>query len=442
MSTCTLLLNTSKRRVGAGWICGALAALLLTVPVVAATSQNDDGAEAERKAIAEAREMMSRSDWQAAVERLRTSIERFPKGPQIDASLYWYAFSLKKLGRFDQSMAMVERLLAEHESSQWAKDARALAIELGRSGFDDPEVRRSEDDDLKIIALQGLFDSNPQRALAITTGLVRPGSKASPALREGALMLVGQVDDPKAVDLLLSVAKTGETVGMRRSAVIGLSHRIVALDDRPADARVVAALREMAQTSTDSEVARMALFSLAHDKSPAGRSFIEQLATSAKSQDLRQHAILALGEYDDDASVESLIRIYDANIDTELARFVVIALSNSKRPKAAEKLMQIFRTAKDEDLRRMAIMHLSHGSPEKALEALSSAYTSETSVPVKSGIIDAIAQIDDPRAMRKLIDIARTEKVHELRKRAVFWIAESDDPEAGKYLDELLKLED
>lgn len=442
MSTCTLLLNVPKRRIGAGWICGALAALLLTVPVVAATTQNDGGEEAERKAIAEAREMMSRADWAAAVDKLRVSIKNFPKGPQIDASLYWYAFSLKKLGRDQQSLEAVTRLLAEHESSQWAKDARALAIELGRGGFDTPEVRRSEDDDLKIIALQGLLDTNPQRALVICTDLVKPGSKASPALREGALMLVGQSEDPKAIDLLLDVAKNGETVGMRRSAVVGLSQKLDSHDDKPADARVLAALRDMAQNSTDVEVARMALFSLAHDESPAGRSFIEQLATSAKNQDMRQHAILALGEYDDDAAVESLIRIYDANVDTEVARFVVIALSNSSRPKAADKLMQIFRTAKDEDLRRMAIIHLADDKPDKAVEALSSAYASESSIEVKLGIIDALAQIDDPRAKRKLIEIARTEKVHELKKRAVFWIAESDDPEAAKYLEELLKAGD
>ncbi len=48
MSTCTLLINTPKRRAGAGWLVGALAALLLTVPVVAATSQGDTAAEAER----------------------------------------------------------------------------------------------------------------------------------------------------------------------------------------------------------------------------------------------------------------------------------------------------------------------------------------------------------------------------------------------------------
>lgn len=439
MSTCTLLLNTPKRRVGAGWFCGALAALLLTVPVVAATSQDDTGAEAERKALAEAREHIGRAEWAAAVDQLRATIEKFPMGPQVDASLYWYAFSLKKLGKNAQSMAVVERLLAEHDASRWAKDAKALAIELGRSGFDDPEVRRSDDDELKIIALQGLFETNPQRALTIAGDLVKNGSKAAPALREGALMLIGQSDDPKAVDLLLDVAKNGENVGLRRSAVIGLSQKIEDHEDGPADARVVTALREMALSSTDTEVARMALFALARDESPAGRTFIEQLATSGKSTDLRQHAILMLGEYDDEAAVESLIRIYDANVDTEVARFAVIALSQSKHPKAAEKLMQIFRTAKDVDIRRMAMVQLAEGNPEKAVEALASAYASETDVSVKLGIIDALAQIEDPRAMRKLIEIARAEKVHALRKRAVFWIAESDDPESGKYLEELLK---
>ncbi|MBK6314534.1 MAG: HEAT repeat domain-containing protein [Blastocatellia bacterium] len=442
MSTCTLLLNSPKRRAGAGWLAGSVAALLLTVPVVAATSQDDTAAEAERKALAEAREHIGRSEWKAAVDRLRMNIEKFPKSPQIDASLYWYAFSLKKLGMRAESMAAVERILAEHNASRWAKDAQALAIEMGRSGFDDPAVRRSEDDDLKIIALQGLFDTNPQRALAISTDLVKNGSKASPALREGALMLIGQSDDPKAVDLLLDVVKNGENVGLRRSAVIGLSHRIDDKVDDAVDARVVAALRDLTLTSTDVEVSRMALFTLARDESPAGRTFIEQLATSGKSQDLRQHAILMLGNYDDDAAVDSLIRIYDANVDTEVARFAVIALSQSKRPKAAEKLMQIFKTAKDSDIRRMAMMQLAEGSPEKAVEALSSAYASETDISVKLGIIDTIAQIEDPRAMRKLIEIARAEKVHELRKRAVFWIAESDDPESGKYLEELLKAGD
>ncbi|MCC6745284.1 MAG: HEAT repeat domain-containing protein [Acidobacteria bacterium] len=441
MSTCTILLKAPRRRIGAGWICGVIAALFL-VPVVTATSQTDGSAEAERKAIAEARDAMGRNDWGAAVDRLRASMERFPTGAQMDASLYWYAFSLKKLGRSKQSLEAVTRLLSEFKDSQWAKDARALAIELGSSGFDDPEIRRSDDDDLKIIALQGLFDTNPQRALTIATGLVKPGSKASPALREGALMLLGQSGDPAAIDTLLDVVKTGETVGLRRSAVIGLSQNLTDRQDRPADARIVAALREIAQSSTDEEVARMAVYSLAHDDSPAGRKFIEQLAISAKIQDIRQHAILTMGGYDDDASVESLIRIYDANADTEAAQFVVIALSNSSRPKAAEKLMQIFRTAKDDDLRRMAIIHLSNDNPDKAIEALSAAYASETSVEVKSGIIDAIAQIDDPRAKRKLIEIARTEKVHELRKRAVFWIAESDDPEASQYLEELIKAGD
>jgi len=226
MSTITLKPDMLRRRPGAGWLSAALATLLLAMPVQAAPRQGDGGEE-EAKALAEARDMIGRSEWQKAAERLRANLDRFPAGSQADASLYWYAFSLSKMGRLEQSLEACAALLAEHEASKWARDARALEAELeqrlGRLTYDDPEVRRSDDDELKIIALQGLFETNPQRALAIAADLVKPGSKATPAVRTGALMMLGQVDDSRAVDLLLATARTGETPELRRTAILGLS---------------------------------------------------------------------------------------------------------------------------------------------------------------------------------------------------------------------------
>ena len=149
----------------------------------------------------------------------------YPKHKDVDAALYWMAFALKKQGKFAEADRQLERLIREHPRSNWLDDARAMRVEIaGQTGNRQVVERELDKNDLEIkaIALQSLFQSNPDRAAAFVADLLKPGSVADRRLKENAIDLLGQHMGPRTTPMLMELARNQTDPKARKKAIFWL----------------------------------------------------------------------------------------------------------------------------------------------------------------------------------------------------------------------------
>ena len=100
-------------------------------------------------------------------------------GARADGALYWKAYALNKLGRREEALAAIAELRKSYASSRWLDDAKALEVEVKQAnGARVPESQT--DDEIKLLALNGLMQSDPDRAFPLLERLlkvapIRPG---------------------------------------------------------------------------------------------------------------------------------------------------------------------------------------------------------------------------------------------------------------------------
>src|SRR5271168_789329 len=118
---------------------------------------------------------------------------------QADAALYWKAYAQNKLGKRDAALATIADLKQRFPQSRWQKDAGALEIEVRQSSGQPTKPESQNDDELKMLAIQGLMNSAPERAMPllekVLNGTGSPKEK-SRALRDGAKRIAGSAGNP------------------------------------------------------------------------------------------------------------------------------------------------------------------------------------------------------------------------------------------------------
>ena len=129
---------------------------------------------------------------------------------------------------------------------------------------------------------------------------------------------------------------------------------------------------------------------------------------------VRQDAIRYIGELKDAASLDELIRIYDADKTKEIRFQIIRALAERDDAKARAKIFEIARQGETPELRIEAIRRLGDRG-RVALDDLLQLYTGETNLQIKQGLLRAFADNSDPRAQAKLFEIARGSDAVELR---------------------------
>jgi tetratricopeptide (TPR) repeat protein len=141
--------------------------------------------------------------WEDAVRAFSQVIAL--KGTRADAALYWTAYAQNRLGQRTDALQAIERLLKEYPDSRYTTQARALDVEVrGDAGQPvNPEAQR--DDELKIIALQALQRTDPDRAVQMLEGILRGSS--TPGLKTRALFVLAQSATPRARQTLVDAAR-------------------------------------------------------------------------------------------------------------------------------------------------------------------------------------------------------------------------------------------
>ena len=389
---------------------------------------------AAARVFREGRDLIGDEEWEEAEGKFKSFVANYPKDKNLDAALYWLAFTQIKQEKYHEAEQQLKRLLAEFPRSNWADDASALRVqiaqEVGNPGVINQTLNEN-DVEVKIVALQSLFESNPERGLAYVTEMMKPGSKASPQLKEAGIELLRRYGGAKASALLLDIIRNQTDQKLRVTAIQTLG--------RTGDESVLPLLKDLATTSTDEEVSEAALFAISRYENEAARALLLDLARNGKSIEVRKHAIFWLSQ-DGDAAFDELMRIYATESSTEVKKQIVFALKRMGTTRALAKLYEIAANAnEDQEVRKDALHWIGQNGDEQSLNFLIQKYDTERDEEIKQQIIFALSRTGDKRAIRKMIDIARRDSSVELRKQAIFWLGRSDDPEAQKFLEDLLK---
>jgi hypothetical protein len=339
------------------------------------------------------------------------------KGPQTDAALYWLAYADNKLGQRDRALSAIAELKKSFPQSRWNKDAAALEIEIRQSSGAKPNPEAVGDEELKLLALQGIMNSDPQKAVPLVEKVLNGPS--SPAVKSKALFVLAQSGSPQAMEILGRVALGQSNPELQRKAVeyLGIF----------GEERAGKTLAEVYTSTSDVSIKRAVLksYMVAGDKQS-----LFNAAKNEKNDDLKREAIKQLGLVSGESELEQL---YHAENATDVRREILQAFFLAGD---AKRLVQAAESEKDPELRRAAIKNLGLVGGSDASNALQTIYAKESDISLKEEVLNAYFLEGNSQA---LVAIARSEKDPVLRKKAVEKLSLIGDKTATDYMMEILQ---
>jgi hypothetical protein len=338
-------------------------------------------------------------------------------GPQTDAALYWKAYSENKLGQRDSALTTIADLEKRFAQSRWIKDARALKIEVQQSSGQPAHPETQPDEELKMLAITGLMNSDPQRAMPLLEKVLNgPGT---PKEKSKALFVLAQNGSAESREILGRIARGQSNPDLQKKAVeyLGLFGGQQARQT----------LAEIYASTGDESVKRAILksYMIGGDK--------EHLLAAAKGEkdaSLRAEAIKQLGIVH---APEELRQLYKTETSLEVKKDILKAFFLTGDAKF---LAEAAQGEKDAEVRRAAIRNLGLIGSADAKDALLTIYAKETDRENKEAVLNALFIQGNAHA---LVTIARGEKDPELKKIAVSKLALMNSKEGNDYLMEILQ---
>lgn len=336
-------------------------------------------------------------------------------GPQTDAALYWKAYADNRLGKRDEAMASIADLKKRFPQSRWKKDAEALEIEMRQSTGHPVNPDSQSDDDLKILALQGIMNNDPSKGIPALQKYL--AGSANPKDKSKALFLLVQTGSPQAQEMLATIARGQSNPELQRKAV-----EYLGMTGGKNSGKL---LGEIYSGTSDIELKRTVLRSFMMSNNTEQ---VLALAKSETNETLKRDAIRQLGMMGDKADLQNL---YQSETSTDTKKEILQALflcGDSAR------LSELALSEKNPELRQAAIRNLGLlGAKDPALQAI---YAKESDRSVKEEIMEAYFLGGNASA---LVAVAKTEKDPELRKFAVSKLSMMNSKEGNDYLIELLQ---
>src|SRR5215211_5244303 len=176
------------------------------------------GNTASMQLFREGRDFIEAQNWQKAAEKFNAFITGYPKDKDLDAALYWYGYALQKQDRKEEAAAPLVRLINRFPNSNWRNDAQALLVVLGRKA--DVEQALDRDNcEIKILALQSLFQADQERAIGIVTEALRATPNQCQGFQAAAVSMLGSHGGPRVVPILLDIARSNPDSKLRLTAI-------------------------------------------------------------------------------------------------------------------------------------------------------------------------------------------------------------------------------
>lgn len=335
---------------------------------------------------------LDRRNWTDAINRFEQVIQL--KGSRADAAMYWKAYAQSKNGQRAEALATVRQLQQSHPQSRYLNDAKALEIELNRGNVS-PESQ--QDEDLKLLAIQGLQHSDPEQAVPLLEKILT--SANGPRVKERALYVLALTNSTRARDILLNIAKGAGNPDLQRKAIDYLANH------SQREGRSM--LEEVYKSNNDRDVRMRVLRAYAN---AGDRARLVTAAQSEQDEELRMYAIRSLGNT---GAITELSSLYDRETTKPIRMQIVRSLANAG---AIERLQQIARNEKDPEIRLLAIRSFANAGRERTGTVLQDMYASETTTEGKTAIINALHSQNNAEG---LVAVARREKDPKMQEAIV-----------------------
>jgi HEAT repeat protein len=498
-----------------------------------------------------ARDLIDDAQWAKAEQAFSQYVSKFPKEDNLDAAMYWTAYSEYQLKKFDICKQTIDKMLQAYAKTSWKQDAELLRAQLpgtvspkaiealpatvdiaamsstaiavpveaavanvnanvaaplaqmpSRAITMSPDVQermaeaqermaeskaraderlrdaqersaervkdmqekmkdktvfhigdgmgigkgtgfgyavageRLADDDpceFKIVVLQALFESDPQRGIAAATDWLKPNSGQAPPCKRAALRVLARNGGKTATPVILNVAQKDEDIKVRLTAIslLGATN----------DESVIDVLRDFALNAPQTEINEAALYALGQHTSPRAASVLADFALSTKPLPLRKTAIRSIASRPGEPAVDALLKIYDSSQDVEIRKAVISGLGQRRSERAGAKLLEIARTSDNVDLRKAAISAIGRRGGEGAIDSLMNLYDAEKNEDIKNQILNSLAYSNDQKVIDKLISIAKNPQTPLERKRRIVMLLanKNKNPAVVQFFEELLK---
>jgi HEAT repeat protein len=347
---------------------------------------NDDRDDRADDLYERARDLIEEGKFERALGDLDRVIEM--KSIRADGALYWKAYSLNKLGRKADALGAISDLQQKFKDSRWAKDSKALEIEVRQSSGQPVTPESQNDEELKLIALRALMNSDAERAMPIIEQML--AGPNSPKVKDRALFVLSQSNSSRAREVIANVAKGASNPDLQLRAIKYLG--IMGGNDN----RQI--LADVYRASSDSAVKRSIIrsFMVSGD-----RARLLGLAKSETVPELRGEAVQQLGVM---GAHTELAELYSTETSVDVKKRIIQAMFVGG---SADKLLELAKSEKDPTLRRTAVRNLGLMGSSRTGDAIKAIYQSDTAPEIKKEAINALFLQNNGRI---LVELARAEK--------------------------------
>jgi hypothetical protein len=399
-----------------------------------------------------ARDLITDGDWSRAQQKFSEYVSSYPNEKNLDAALYWLAYSQHKLEKYDDCRKTITQLLEKYPQSNWRDDARVLLVQVPGA-----------------YVIDAYNTSKPIRAAG--EYVIDPERTPIPARAPGAYVFEpGQTPRPVPVpapDVTIAepVVVYGQTtpgvapVAVGRGVGVGVGGATTVWsvdefgssnDDDPCEFKIVV-LQALFQTDvqrgivTASEWLKPGSTQTVRCKSAAltllgrhgGKAVTPVILGVARSEPdlkLRARAISTLGATNDDTVIDALRDFALTSQENDIVEASLYALSKHTGERAVGVLSDIATSGKTIGHRKVAISSISTRAGEPAVDALFRIYDADQSIEIRKAVISGFANRKSERAGNKLFEIARSSDTVELRKAAISAISRRGGDKAVEFL--------
>lgn len=359
---------------------------------------------------------------QRQYDRAITAFDRVvaAKADRADAALYWKAFAQFKLSRTEDALASLAQLRRDYGQSRYLADARVLEADVRRTAGQPVNPANVNDDEIKLLAIQGLRDSD--QAVPLLQGVLNATNSLN--VKKRALYVLALNDDARAHQVLLTYAKGGGNPDLQMEAIGYLAAR------RDGKANPTE-LREIYDASTD-PIVKMAVIN-AYRSLGDKTALLRVASDKGAPVDVRRSAILRLNGL---AEPPDVMALYQQEPDPELRQQYVTLLASVR---AVDQLVTIAKTDKDPNVRQRAVRSLgSQRNSPQAAAALVTLYGAEQDKDTRRTLIQALSNAGNAEA---LVSLARQERDVALKTELVRRLSDlaPRNKVAADYLVEQLK---
>ena len=369
--------------------------------------RGDESYEAGQEALEE-------GQWQRAIERFARVIES--NGARVDAAMYWRAYALDRIGQKAEALAQTAELIKRYPASKWLADAKALELQVRQSAGQPVSPEAAGDEELKLLALQGLQHSDPEQAVPMIEKILQ--GPQSPRLKERALFVLAQSNSPRARQVLANIARGGGNPDLQLKAIQYLGVH-GGRENRDL-------LAQIYDSSQDVDIKRRILRSFAIS---GDRTRVLAAATSEATPALRAEAVQQLGVM---GAHEELWTLYQKESTVDVKKRIIQAMFVGGN---VTRISELALNEQNVELRRAAIRNLGLMRAAKTSETLTTLYGREKDAAIKKEIINAFFLQGNAE---QLVAIARKETDPAMRKELVSRLSQMRSKVALDYLMEIL----